>query len=36
MDERMHSTPWFHVTNIPNAPPGREARPRAKDYHHHY
>ena len=21
MDERMHSTPWFHATNIPNAPP---------------
>lgn len=21
MDERMHTTPWFHVTNIPNAPP---------------
>jgi len=21
MDERMHTTPWFHATNIPNAPP---------------
>jgi agmatinase len=21
MDERMHGTPWFHATNIPNAPP---------------
>jgi agmatinase len=21
MDERMHNTPWFHATNIPNAPP---------------
>jgi agmatinase len=20
MDERMHTTPWFHATNIPNAP----------------
>ena len=20
-DERMHGTPWFHATNIPNAPP---------------
>ena len=20
MDERMHGTPWFHATNIPNAP----------------
>jgi arginase family enzyme len=20
MDERMHTTPWFHSTNIPNAP----------------
>ena len=21
MDERMHTCPWFHATNIPNAPP---------------
>src|SRR6266545_6142390 len=21
MDERMHTTPWFHATNIENAPP---------------
>ena len=21
MDERMHTTPWFHATNIKNAPP---------------
>jgi agmatinase len=21
MDERMHTTPWFHATDIPNAPP---------------
>jgi agmatinase len=21
MDERMHTTPWFHASNIPNAPP---------------
>jgi arginase family enzyme len=21
LDERMHSCPWFHATNIPNAPP---------------
>jgi agmatinase len=21
LDERMHTTPWFHATNIPNAPP---------------
>ncbi|RUS47249.1 agmatinase [Cohnella sp. AR92] len=21
-DERMHTTPWFHATHIPNAPPG--------------
>jgi agmatinase len=21
MDERMHGSPWFHATNIPNAPP---------------
>lgn len=21
MDERMHTTPWFHATNIPNCPP---------------
>ena len=21
MDERMHTTPWFHATNIPNVPP---------------
>ena len=21
MDERMHTTPWFHATEIPNAPP---------------
>ncbi|MGH3091913.1 MAG: agmatinase family protein [Gaiellaceae bacterium] len=21
MDERMHTTPWFHATNIPKAPP---------------
>lgn len=21
MDERMHTTPWFHAVNIPNAPP---------------
>jgi len=21
MDERIHTTPWFHATNIPNAPP---------------
>jgi agmatinase len=21
LDERMHGTPWFHATNIPNAPP---------------
>jgi agmatinase len=21
MDERMHTMPWFHATNIPNAPP---------------
>jgi agmatinase len=21
MDERMHSCPWFHATNIPNCPP---------------
>src|SRR3989440_10038905 len=20
LDERMHTTPWFHATNIPNAP----------------
>ena len=20
MDERMHTTPWFHASNIPNAP----------------
>lgn len=20
MDERMHTTPWFHATDIPNAP----------------
>jgi agmatinase len=20
LDERMHSTPWFHATNVPNAP----------------
>lgn len=22
MDERMHTTHWFHATNIPNVPPG--------------
>ena len=22
MDERMHTTPWFHASNIPNAPAG--------------
>ncbi|HWO93384.1 MAG TPA: agmatinase family protein [Dehalococcoidia bacterium] len=21
LDERMHTTPWFHATNIPNVPP---------------
>ena len=21
MDERMHTTPWVHATNLPNAPP---------------
>ena len=23
LDERMHTTPWFHATNIKNAPPTR-------------
>src|SRR2546428_206766 len=40
MDERMHTTPWFHATNIANAPPANLVqmgiggwdgeRPRAK------
>jgi agmatinase len=21
LDERMHTTPWFHATNLPNVPP---------------
>jgi arginase family enzyme len=21
LDERMHTTPWFHATDIPNVPP---------------
>jgi agmatinase len=24
LDERMHTTPWFHATNLPNVPPGTE------------
>src|SRR5256885_11070437 len=25
-DERMHGTPWFHATNIPNAPDRKSTR----------